>query len=309
MFDEYNNLNTQLNKLVGDYTQGSDARSNDLKKQYGYFDAINNLDNIRKSVANTDQMLTDLPQNLRQRSAGRLITNAQFSRIKAAEQDPLVQQLTNLNRGLDVGQQGVNDIRSIIQDELSRYDNNFKTTYGNLDTQRNLAFNRALGESQNQTNLAAARLAADQAAKQAQDILDWQKAQADKNNQGSTYADLMKRINSVKDKVNGVTINTNPNSGGVDLNTPETQQAFVPGVAGALGNLTAFPAITSLFKQLNGGKSPSITTPTQTKNLINSVGKGNILADPLLRLGDVANMFLGGALGGGSNLLPGYYNY
>lgn len=173
IWNNYNNLNNQANTLASGYQSGvSGARQSTLDR-LGYNDQQNTLNNIRHSVADTENTISSLPQQVQQRTAGRLVTNGQLSRIQQAEQDPLVKQLGSLNNTMNVTQQGVNDINTQANAAGQDYTNGFNARLAALQDQAKGQL--GIYNTMLQTN--AANAAAKKQADLQQAMLDFSKQQ------------------------------------------------------------------------------------------------------------------------------------
>ncbi len=122
---DYLNKFGEITSKVGAYNTDTGKQKDDLynklRTDFGYDDRVKNLDATRKSVMDAESLLTNLPTNIKQRTSGRLMTAGQTARLQAREQDPLVNQLTNLNRSQDVEGNAVKDINSNISDQLQNF--------------------------------------------------------------------------------------------------------------------------------------------------------------------------------------------
>lgn len=173
VWNSYNDLNSQAKDLAGGYEGGVTNAQNTVRNNLGYDSQQKNLNNIRQSVANTENTISTLPQNVQQRTAGRLVTNAQLNRITSAEQDPLVKQLGNLNNGLNVAQQGVNDINTQAADAGQNYTTGFNAKLAGFNSQAQ----GTLGLYNNLLQTNAANAAASRQADLQQAMLDFSKGQ------------------------------------------------------------------------------------------------------------------------------------
>lgn len=288
--DEYNRISKQIEDAQKNYATTRDAKIGELKTSYGYDDRIKSLDSIRKSVAENEGMLESLPENVRQRTAGSLMTNAQLQRRTAAEQNPLITALSSLSRNQGVQQQGLNDIDAQLKDAMNTMYQDYTGNLNNLFDTRNKAFDKYKMDydAQQQEYNRAAQLRQFQLQKEIEDNRNrLTKEMYDATNaRDTTLSDLQKRILELQ---NGGSQTIQP----VNANSADNlQNTLLPGLTSALGMIT--PKATP--------QSWSQTRQGIDSNLINSL-KSSFLADPIRRIGDLANAFYG------KNVLPGFTRY
>lgn len=227
-WQDYLDASGELSTLSNTFTPGYTEAKKKVKDTMGYDELQKSITPLRQSIADTEGTLENLGTNLKNRTAGRLVTNAQLSRLKSAESDPIIQQLSTLNRGLGVKQQGVSDIERAADtagtDFITGYRNNYDTVLNKQGgawnkyqsdwqgTQNDM--NRKLQEMQiNSQNAAAQRQKEIQ-----QMMIDWEK---EKYNTDNARADKAAGGNP------DLTINTDVSPYLVDkvMNTPNGQMS------------------------------------------------------------------------------------
>ena len=157
---DYNQLSKQISDLTASEPQMLQQQQQALQNQYGYNDAYNNLQNIRRNVSDTQSSLDALPQQLQQRTAGSLTTAGQLARLQTTESDPISKQLAILNQQQTLGQQDMTDINNNIQQGMTQNRQSFTDQMTALQQQQQDAFN-AEQQAQSLANaLKVARLSA-----------------------------------------------------------------------------------------------------------------------------------------------------
>lgn len=126
---DYNTAVNTLNTAIANSRAKKEAGVADVKNTYGLTDRIERLNSIKKTALETDKMLSDLPSNIRSRSAGRLVTAAQANRWLAKETEPLARSLVNIQNAGALEEQGIGLIRSLINDVIAQEDNSFQPEY------------------------------------------------------------------------------------------------------------------------------------------------------------------------------------
>ncbi|MGV8142964.1 MAG: hypothetical protein ACP5NS_05025 [Candidatus Pacearchaeota archaeon] len=230
-WQDYLNVSGEISNLSNTFTSGLDTAKKKVRDEMGYDELMKSIQPIRQSIADTEDTLTNLGSNLKTRTAGKLMTNAQLSRLKSAESDPIIEQLSSLNRGLGVKQQGVSDIDRAVDsagtDFLTGYRNNMDTLYNkqsgawNKYTQdwqgQQNDFNRRIQEMQiNSQNAAAQRQRELQ-----QMMIDWEREKI--NNQYKREDDQAAKIAGANSKPISIETETSPYLVDKVFNTPTGQ--------------------------------------------------------------------------------------
>jgi len=109
-FSGVRKVTDQYGKSMSNLRKRQTSEESALKQQYGYDDRVKALEGLGRSVLSTEQVLSKLPQDVTNRTTGRLITEGQRRRILAKEQSPLAQQLADLSRA----REGENQTVSMI---------------------------------------------------------------------------------------------------------------------------------------------------------------------------------------------------
>jgi hypothetical protein len=136
----YNDLSKQISDLTGNENQASQDQIKALQGQYGYNDAYNNLQGVRRNVSDTQSALNALPEQLQQRTAGSLTTAGQLARLTTTESDPISKQLATLNQQQSLGQQGMTDIQNQINQGLGLWQQSYADRLSALQNQQSQAF-------------------------------------------------------------------------------------------------------------------------------------------------------------------------
>ena len=133
---DYNTVSKQISDLVGNESANMDKQQQALQGQYGYQDAYNNLQGIRRNVSDTQSALNALPEQLQQRTAGSLTTAGQLGRLTATESDPIAKQLATLNSTQTNQQLALGDINKMIDTGMSRYQQSYTDQLKALQNQQ-----------------------------------------------------------------------------------------------------------------------------------------------------------------------------
>lgn len=171
--DSYLAKVNERSKLLQQGAQDREAGVSKLKTESGYGDKQAALDTATKTLYETQKRLDMLPENVRQRTAGRPVTMAQLNRITSAESDPLTKQA-----------QAMSMSRGQSQDALSRVDQAIKDYIGNFNTDLTTRSNALGGEADAlfQTYQATEARNAEERERQFQrEMAAIQKAQADQD--------------------------------------------------------------------------------------------------------------------------------
>lgn len=138
-----------INKQREAYDQfktNKEGRMNQLKQDFGYDDRIKSIDSTRKSILDAESMLSNLPKNIRQRTAGRLMTAGQLARLQSRESRGLSENLSNFARNLDVGERGLSDVRTTLDREADSLWRAYSASTDNLRNERETYFNKYLSD-------------------------------------------------------------------------------------------------------------------------------------------------------------------
>lgn len=114
----------------------------DLRTERGIQDREANLDEIRGSVADTQRQLSALPRNVRQRAAGRLMTQAQRDRILSKESQNVGRTLGDLSQQENTAAIGLDRLMGEVNELMRQGDEDFNRRYGDLTAQRGAAWQR-----------------------------------------------------------------------------------------------------------------------------------------------------------------------
>lgn len=230
-WQDYLNASNELTNLSNTFTTGLDSAKKKVKDEMGYDALQKSIEPIRQSIADTEGTLENLGSNLKTRTSGRLMTNAQLSRLKTAEQDPIIQQLSNLNRGLGVKQQGVADIERAADSAGTDFLTGYKNSWDTLVNKQGGSWNKYLQDWQAQQNDFNRRIqemqinsqnAAAQRQKELQQMLiDWEREKI--NNQYKREDDAAAKVSGANAK--NITIETQTSPYLIDkvFNTPTGQ--------------------------------------------------------------------------------------
>jgi hypothetical protein len=93
---------------------GIDQGVSDLKSKYNFDAKVAELEDANGQVLETRKALKNLNKNVQDRTAGRSITQAQLSRIQAAERDPLTRQLGDQSESAGLASGNVSNISKLI---------------------------------------------------------------------------------------------------------------------------------------------------------------------------------------------------
>lgn len=93
-------------------------------------------DSIRKTVLDTERILSSQPKNIQRRTQGRGMTQAQVDRLLATEREPLAQTMEGLARQEEVGRIGMSDLMGDIENILKLDDADITTQLQELREQR-----------------------------------------------------------------------------------------------------------------------------------------------------------------------------
>lgn len=118
--DQLKNISNQIIQETQGAQQRQQQGIQDIKTKQGFDDRLKTLENLRRSVYDTEKVLSQLPRDVQGRTRGRLITAGQQNRLLSKEREPLATTLANLSRSTDVEQQGVNQVRGLIDDYLKQ---------------------------------------------------------------------------------------------------------------------------------------------------------------------------------------------
>lgn len=202
--DAYNNIKNQQKGLVDKYSQDKLDATNKIKTDTGFDAKQKALEGTRTSIYNTERLLKDLPENVKARNAGRLITQAQQNRQTAYEQAPIARQLGDLTRSQQVTQGDIDSINSQIKDALNNTKENFQLNYGMLDKDAD----REYLDYQNQQNR---NYQSQAAAAQNQALLDMLGYGQSSTNQGGSSP--MGPTIEANDSISNIISNPNANLG------------------------------------------------------------------------------------------------
>lgn len=183
--------NQQISSLLANEPKNRENYLSNLRNQYSYQDRMNRLEGIRKNVASTDQMLQNLPEQLKQRTSGRLMTQGQLSRLQSTETEPLAKTLAQLASSQNTEQAGLNDINSLISQAMTQRGQDVSNIYGELSNLRQQKLTKDEAEAQRRFQAQQQAISNAQARQNLkyQSDLEMQKAQA--------IADLNKANNPV----------------------------------------------------------------------------------------------------------------
>lgn len=141
---------SQLSQQISDLINGrSTQRQNDyqnLYNQYGLNDRLKSVENVRRSLLDTEKILSDLPRNIRNRTAGRMMTDAQRARLMSAERDPLAQQMGDLGRQEQANLAGFDASRGEVDRQLGLKEQAYNAMLQNLMGQRSAAWSSEADE-------------------------------------------------------------------------------------------------------------------------------------------------------------------
>lgn len=142
--NQFSELTKQLGGLSGETIAARDKATNDLKTQYGYDDRVKTLDRTRQSITDAENLISSLPANLRQRTAGKLVTQGQLERIQGKEMAPLAQQLGILSSSYGTQQAGLGDVNNLISNAVKDVLDTYKIKGETLGAQQSAAWNQYL---------------------------------------------------------------------------------------------------------------------------------------------------------------------
>lgn len=241
LFNQYNSLNQGTETLLKNRQDTVGKLRTKLENDLGINNRLKNIEDIRSKASDIQLRLDRLPTDLKNRTSGRLVTNAQLNRLTNSESQPLFNNLTNTTRFLGDEQAGLTS----AQQQLTQRINDDNTLFQGLINQRNLNSNsllqRALAAQQSEQ--AAAREAAARAAAAAQ-----QRAMLDALSGGNTGS------------VSGASTQNTPIQSGVS----DFQAYYKDAVrSGANPN---DPAFASRIAQIAKIKNPALT-PAQLQQL------------------------------------------
>lgn len=134
--NEINRTNQEINNLVNSQGAARTQNLQGLKDKFKYQDRVNTIDSLKKNASETDRLLSDLPTNLKRRTAGRLMTSGQRDRIQAAEAAPIAKQYADISRGIGVEQQGLDLLDRMIGQEQGQFDQGYRDKLAALESQR-----------------------------------------------------------------------------------------------------------------------------------------------------------------------------
>lgn len=139
---------SEASKNIG---AGREEGVNKLKTQYGYDDKLKNLEAISKQVMDTEGILDNVDEDIGQRTAGRLVTNAQRNAIAGNAKVPLAKTLANLSRTQTAGQGDLDRVLGMVRDWTNTYNADATTKLGGLKDTASLLFGKYQAEDKAET--------------------------------------------------------------------------------------------------------------------------------------------------------------
>lgn len=140
IYQRYNQISENTRNFRDSISNKLDQERSNLTQKYDVDSRKAQLDSFRKQAANTERMLSQLPQNVQNRTAGRLMTAGQLARLQATEARPLAQTLQDISRSRDVEQAGLRDTWGMIDSLLGDKRSNLYNTLQSMQQDRNATF-------------------------------------------------------------------------------------------------------------------------------------------------------------------------
>lgn len=133
------------------------------KDEYGVTDRMKGLEDIRRSIADSERILSNLPKNVKSRVAGRgNMTQAQYDRLLANESQGVSNILANQARSEQSSRIGLDNIMGEISTLMGMDEQNFRDTLTELANRRSRKWadrDKAWQAEQNSLSRAASRAA------------------------------------------------------------------------------------------------------------------------------------------------------
>lgn len=156
LFGQSDQLTNQINKLIQGRGQNRSLARQRLENRYDIGGRQSTIEDIRRRTGDVERRLQALPQQLKNRTSGRLVSQGQLDRLTSAEQNPLMQALQGSTRQLGIEQQGLSDLQNIIQQRLGESDALYQDRLNQMRLQQQNVFSRAQAERALEAQRAAA---------------------------------------------------------------------------------------------------------------------------------------------------------
>lgn len=156
-------LDNQINQTVNSAPAAREAAAAKLRQDRGYDQQLKTVNDLKKSALDTEKMISNLPADVKRRTAGRLVTSSQANRITAAEQAPLAKAYGETTSGLGIQQEGLAQTQSEIDRQNQQSQSDLQMKLAAMEGTRGSLFQQMqLQEQQAARSQAAAQAKAQQ---------------------------------------------------------------------------------------------------------------------------------------------------
>lgn len=111
-----------------------------MKTDSGYADKQTALDTATRTLYETQKRLDSLPENVKQRTSGRPVTQAQMSRILASESDPLAAQARSAAMSRQEADSSLSRLDQAIKDWIGQYNSDISNRVTGLGMESDALF-------------------------------------------------------------------------------------------------------------------------------------------------------------------------